>query len=222
MLLEVSMRLSCILLTAAIAFAAGKGPPSAQAANEKLAIHATAYLDKESIRSVVGAEMQDGIVVILVKLSPKAGPVPVQLDEFLLRSDKDGQRATPYTPSQIAGSSVLMVGSKYGGGGVAMQENGPIWGGIGGTMPRRMPGDGGGIGNTSTVAEAVTKVGENAPDQKEAPLLAKLKEKVLREDDLANPTEGQLYFLMEGKHKVKQIELIYRGPAGRLALRFKE
>ena len=56
---------------------------------------------------------------------------------------------------------------------------------------------------------------------REDPLLAVLKEKVLAEKEIAEPLSGLLYFLLEGKHKPKELELMYKGPAGRLSLRFK-
>jgi hypothetical protein len=56
---------------------------------------------------------------------------------------------------------------------------------------------------------------------KENPLLAVLQEKVLAEKEITEPLSGLLYFLLEGKHKSKDLELLYKGPAGRLPLRFK-
>jgi hypothetical protein len=58
-------------------------------------------------------------------------------------------------------------------------------------------------------------------DARENPLLAVLKEKVLAEKEITAPLSGLLYFLLEGKHKPKNLELMYKGPAGRLSLRFK-
>jgi hypothetical protein len=52
-------------------------------------------------------------------------------------------------------------------------------------------------------------------------LLAVLKEKVLAEQEITEPLSGLLYFLLEGKHRPKDLELMYKGPAGRLSLRFK-
>jgi hypothetical protein len=56
-----------------------------------------------------------------------------------------------------------------------------------------------------------------------SPLLVALEEKVLADSkETKEPLSGLLYFLMEGKHKVKQLELHYRGPAGKLDIRFIE
>ena len=49
-----------------------------------------------------------------------------------------------------------------------------------------------------------------------------LKSKILEEKETAAPIAGQLYFLLEGKHKPKQIELIVKTSAGPLSIRFKQ
>ena len=57
--------------------------------------------------------------------------------------------------------------------------------------------------------------------QKENPLLAVLKERVLPDKETAEPLAGLLYFSLEGKHKPKQLALQYAGTAGKLILEFK-
>ena len=54
------------------------------------------------------------------------------------------------------------------------------------------------------------------------PLLDTLEDKILPEKQITEPLDGLLYFFLEGKHKAKDIELVYRGPAGRLSLQFKD
>ena len=99
-------------------------------------------------------------------------------------------------------------------------NRGPVWGGYPGGRPGRLGGDGGAIGNTAnTTAQSSAHSGSK---DAEDPLLATLKAKVLPETSASKPVSGLLYFLMEGKHKTKQLEVIYKGPAGRLSLRFKD
>lgn len=205
---------------AACLIAADKAPPSGEAVNKDARIQATLHIDKLAIKNAVGEELPPGIVVVDVKMSPTKGKLAINRDDFLLRSDRDGQRATPYTPSQIAGAGVLVVNSTYSGGGVAQQSNGPIWGGLGGGMPGRMPGNGTGVGNTGSVTSASADV-QNGGKSKADPLLAILEQKILPEKESAEPVSGQLYFLLEGKQKVKDIELLYKTSAGRLSVRFK-
>jgi hypothetical protein len=91
-------------------------------------------------------------------------------------------------------------------------------------MPQRMPGGlpGGpsAVGNSGSEQKAVASVAGD-PSEKQNPLLASLEAKILPEKELDGPVSGQLYFLLEGKHKTKQIELLYKTPAGRLSVRFK-
>ena len=210
-----------ILFVGLALHAADKGPPVGKAASKALQIEATAYLDRARVAQAVGGHLDEGIVVVEVKLTPLAGEkLAISRDDFLLRSFKDGQKSKPYSPSELAGSSVLRVGSRAaGGGGVGYEESGPVWGGIGGPIGR-MPGSGGGIGNSAGATEAVATIDESKRE-KESPLLAVLKEKILLDKETAEPVSGQLYFLLEGKHKAKDLELEYKGPAGKIFVPFK-
>lgn len=207
---------------AAVLSAGETKAPAGKASNEILEIEATAHCDRASVRRVVGAEVPDNIVVIAVRLAPRDGkPLAVSRDEFLLRSDKDGQRSQPFAPSQIAGSGVLVISQRGGGGAIMSEDQGPIIGGWpGGGRPRRLGGEGGTLGN---VGEASTQATLHSGHKgKKDPLLAVLEEKVLPEKETAEPVSGLLYFPLEGKHKPKQLELIYQGPAGKLSMRFKD
>jgi hypothetical protein len=196
--------------------------PSGRAANEKIEIQATVYHDKSAIRSLLGQELPEGIIVVEVRLTPKtASPVKLWRDDFTLRSDKDGQKSTPFDPSQIAGSSVLTLVRTYDAGGVLVEDRGPVWGGVGGTRPRRMPGPSGGIGNAASQEGTQAQVSQSG-EENDNPLLAVLKARILKEGELSTPAAGLLYFPMDGKHKPKQLELHYRGEAGALDLRFRK
>ena len=211
------------LLFAVVALGAEKAPLKSEASNKVVRVEATAYLEKEEIDRAVGAPMVESVVVMEVKLIPAAGQkLTINRDDFLLRSDKDGQRSNPYAPTQLAGNSVLVISSRaIGGGGMAAEPGRPSWGGLGGTLGG-LGGQPGGIGNTGTATEAVaTERQEDKGGSKDNPLLAALKVKILPESEIEQPASGQLYFLLEGKHKPKQIELIYKTPAGPVSLRFK-
>ncbi len=197
-------------------------PASGRAANEKIEMQATVYADKTAIRSLLGQELPEGIVVVEVRLTPKtAAAVKLWRDDFTLRSDKDGQKSTPFDPSQIAGSSVLALVRTYDAGGVLVEDRGPVWGGVGGTRPRRMPGPSGGIGNAASQEGTQAQVSQSG-EADDNPLLAVLKARILKEGELSAPAAGLLYFPMDGKHKPKQLELHYRGEAGPLDLRFRK
>jgi hypothetical protein len=198
---------------------ADKKLPLEQSSNELVEISASLLLDKDEVRKEVGAEL-NGIVVVRVRVRPLSDkPVRIDRDDFALLSTNDGQRSMPYAPSQIAGNSTLVVGSQGTRGSLSGANNGPIWGGLGG-RGSRMPGNGGGGGVTSDPASATSTVQSDGKTA-ESPLLKSLKEKVLQETEVTEPVSGLLYFQMEGKVKAKDLEMYYKTPSGKLALRFK-
>ena len=184
------------------------------------------YPDRETVKQALGFELDEGFMLVTVKVTPLTeNPLRIDRDHFFLRSDKDGQKSTPYSPSQIAGSGTMRISSRAAaGGGLGSDRRGPTWGGgIGGGGIGGLPGQGGGIGNSATIEEAAVTIEKGKEGEAKSPLLQALEEKVLVDSkESKDPLEGQLYFLMEGKHKVKQLEMHYRGPAGKLDIRFIE
>jgi hypothetical protein len=206
------------------ALAADKTLPIERTSNETVEITAS-LLDKDQILKELGSDLGGGILVLRVTVRPLTEkPVKVSRDDFLLISDRDGQRTQPFAPSQIAGNSTLVVRSGQAtAGGTMGQPSGPVWGGIPGTMgrPRQGPGNGGAVGNTPGTTATEAKVDKAESKDKENPLLAVLKEKILPEKDISDPLTGLLYFPIEGKVKPKDLELHYRLQGSKLALRFK-
>jgi hypothetical protein len=198
-------------LLASALLAAEKKLPIEENSNDQLAINAAAILDRDQIKQELGADPGADIVVIRVTLRAVSDkPVQVSHDNFLLISDKDGQRSEPYEPGQIAGADSLTVtptGMKKGG------STRPSFGGMIGI-------GGGGIGNAGATPTPDVKV-EAQHDDKPNPLLDILAQKILPEKELTDTVSGLLYFQIVGKVKSKDLELRYKGPAGRLALRFK-
>ena len=217
------MKTRALLALLSLAAGADKAPPSGKASGERIEIEAVVYADKAAVRELIGEEL-DGIAVVQLRVVPRGDQaLAVGPDDFLLRSDRDGQRSEPFAPSQIAGNAALVVASgSTGRGAMVGQENGPIWGGAPGTggRPRRMGGDGGTVGNVSSDEKVQTSMNSGDKD-KENPLLAKLKQKMLPAQRGTEPVSGLLYFSLEGKHKPKDLELVYHGPAGKLSIRFK-
>ncbi|MCS6954089.1 MAG: hypothetical protein NZM33_14665 [Bryobacteraceae bacterium] len=216
-------RKAAVLMAVVAGVACGAtGGATGKASNEVLVIEATAYCDRASIKRVIGAEVPENIVVLAVRLAPKGDkPLLVSRDDFVLRSDKDGQRSQPFAPSQIAGSGVLVISQRGGGGAILSEEQGPIIGGWpGGGRPRRLGGEGTTFGNVGEASPQATL--HSSSTDKKSPLLALLEEKVLPEKEASEPLWGLLYFPLEGKHKPKQLELLYNGPAGKLSIRFQQ
>jgi hypothetical protein len=215
---------SCWLGLAAVSVtlaAAPKAAPEGRYRGEEIAVSAKLYLDKDSIRGLLGSELGPGVAVVEVTLTPLGeGGCKVFADDFYLKSDKDGQRSQPYSPAQIAGSSTLVISSTGGRGVMMGDDRGPVWGGIGGGRPRRIGSDGGAIGNAPSETTTTATVKTGGAD-KENPLLETLKKRALPEGEIKQTVTGLLYFPLDGKHKVKDLELQYRGQAGKFALRFK-
>ncbi len=211
-------------LMAALALQAGdkKTLPVKQMGNDKVAITATLYPDKDSIRGLLGSDLGGYFTVVRVEIVPKSGKLAIDPDDFMLRSYNDGQKSKPFAPSQIAGKGALVI-SQTGSGGIAAENPGPVWGGIPGTgmPPGRMGGNQGVMGNAPGETETTATVKSGA-GEKDNPLLATLKQKVLPLKETSEPLSGLLYFSLEGRHKPKDLELQYNGPAGKLTATFKK
>ena len=215
--------IAVFLLSLSLIAATDKKLPIEQTSNESIDISATVMTEKDQIRQELGSDLGGDIVVVRVTVRDVTDkPVQVSLDDFTLVSGKDGQHSQPYAPSQIAGNATLVLTPTGTRGGLGAGGNGPVWGVPGTTgVPQRLPGNGGGIGNTGGEATGVEAKVENSKPGEENPLLAVLKAKVLQEKEITESISGLLYFQMVGKLKSKDLELHYKGPAGKLALRFR-
>jgi len=208
--------LACVFALAG----APKTPPVAHGSNESVDLEATLYLGKEAVKKVLGSDLDGYYIVVEVRVTPKGSePLAIHRDDFVLRTDKDGERTTPFTASQIAGKGVLVISEGGGGRGVMAENAGPVWGGYPTGRPGRLGGDGGTIGNTAG-GSTQTTVHSGGKD-KEDPLMGVLKEKILPERKTSEPVSGLLYFPLEAKQKRKHLELIYTTPSGRISLRFR-
>jgi len=188
-------------------YAADKKLPIEQASNELVAISASAFIDKDQIHQELGADLGDDMILVKVNFRPVSDkPVRINLDDFLLVSDKDGQRSQPFAPSQIAGSTTLVVtpqDSKNSG-----PKTGLTLGGFG-------------IGRTQTNKQTGDSKVETKKSDKEDPLLPILTAKCLPEKETTEEVSGYLYFELSGKLKTKNLEFYYKSSAGRIGLRFQ-
>lgn len=221
--------LTLALATASLP-AAEKKPITCHGSNTNIKIEAVAFLDKESIKQTVGIELGASIVAVEVTVTPRAGkPVKIFQDDFILRSYKDGQKSQPFAASQLAGSGALvLVATQNAAGSMYGNQNGPVWGGVGGGGPQRLPGNGSQVGNGASTEsiearakDEAQEAGKNKEKPKEDPKLVLLKQKALPETETDQPVKGFLYFPLEGKHKAKDLALSYQGQAGKLTLEFQ-
>ena len=205
------MRLLSYLLIPALAMAsADKKLPIEVSSNQLVEISAT-LLDEQQAREAVGGDL-NGIVVVRVRVRPLTEkPVKIDRDDFTLLDTYDGQRSAPYAPSQIAGTSTLVVSSQGTRGSMAGGGR-PMWG-LGGMI------GGGGMASEPAPAKTEVKEGDAA---KPNPMLDALKAKVLPEKEVIEPIEGLLYFQVDTKKiKPKDFEMYYKTSEGKIALRFR-
>ncbi|MDX2151775.1 MAG: hypothetical protein SFV54_13635 [Bryobacteraceae bacterium] len=194
--------------------------PITRGSTDSLEVKARAFLGKEQVKQLIGSDLDGFIAVVEVTLTPLTDrTVKIDRDDFLLRSERDGQRSGPFEPAQIAGDSALVVGTRSRGGGMAAEDRGPIFGGPGiGRVGRPNTGM---VGTARGETEAVARV-ESDGKKKDNPLLATLDERILPEGALEKTVTGLLYFPLEGKHKPKDLLLVYKGEGGAVTVRFQD
>ncbi|HTP36118.1 MAG TPA: hypothetical protein VMJ75_28280 [Candidatus Acidoferrales bacterium] len=207
---------SIFLVTAILVFGAGKkNTGSARGENQDFVIDATIYTDTEAVKEVVGDDLGGHFTVVQVKIVPRFGKeIAIDRDDFMLRTDKDGDRSKPMAPSQIAGRGSLVITGTRGPSGEGAERTrgwsigGPIGMGSGGV-------GGGGAVDPGSVKATMEKTADE-----DSPLKKTLDAKVLPEKKTTEPVSGQLYFPLE-KQKLKDLELIYGSKDARISLRFK-
>jgi hypothetical protein len=208
------MRFSALLFLALCAtLSAAKKPQPIEdgvGSNTDASIRATVYADPANIQELLGNDLGGHYIVVKIDLSPNK-QFTIDRDNFMLRTDKDGERAHPYEATQIAGDGALVVTTdedlnkdkKKGSSGIML-------GGMGGGMGSS-PGM---VGSPKPVSATMKEsTGEKNP------LLKTLEARILPQKEVDQPTSGLLYFPME-KQKVKDLELIVTTPAGKLNIRF--
>ena len=197
---------------------------SSRGASDRAEILATVHANPEAVKRVLGSDMKGYIMVVEVEIKPRTEDgFKIDRDDFELLTTDDGQKSKPYSPGQLVGKGHLVIKSVAGpSSGIQGQNNGPIWGGLGGTRPTMGPGNGSMVGNAKTSGPVVNQTSEGEPSKgPDDPMKTVLEEKELPQKELTAPLKGLLYFPIEGKHKTKNIILLYRGTAGRIDVEFK-
>ena len=165
-----------------------------QAGNGNIDLAGKVFIENNDIQQLLGAPMDPGYIVVRIKVEPRMlQAIRISADDFTLVSRKDGERSDALQPSQIGGAANLILKSK--------------------TTYAGSPG-------VSSTAVGVAPAGKQAAQDNSA-LVKILESKMLADTETKEPVEGLLYFLLEGKNKVKDLGLLYKGPAGRLAMDFK-
>jgi hypothetical protein len=205
--------LALILLPALLLPAASKNSiASGRGENEDLVITATLHIDPADIKEMIGNDLGGHYIVGEIKVEPKYGKdIVLDRDDFTLRTDKDGEKATPYSGSQIAGGGALIIGQESRNEGIAS----PGWTGV------KVPVIKGGGAAKPKAAEGDKPAPQQpAADPGDNPLKKALDAKILPEGKTTEPVSGLLYFPLE-KQKMKDLELVYGGRENKIRIRFK-
>ena len=188
--------------------AAKKTVATAKGENEDLILTVTLYIDPADVKETVGSDLGGHYIMASVKVDPKYGKdITIDRDDFVLRSNDNGEKATPFAANQIAGRGALVIAQteekqkKHG-----WSMGGPVMIGSGSTNQ-----------DDDKDKPAPKMVND---EQDNNPLKKVLDGKILPEKKTDQPTEGLLFFPME-KQKMKDLELRFGGQENRISLRFK-
>jgi hypothetical protein len=189
-----------------------KAPSSTRGENQDVIVNVTLYDDPVLVKDLLGTDLGGHYIVADVKIDPKYGKeIVIDRDDFQLRTEKDGERASPFAPSQIVNQDAVLVSQ---GKGPSAASPGMV---IGGPLILRGGGLGGAAGENGGQPKVVIQDG--AP-KKDDPLKKLLEDKILPEKKTDQPVAGLLYFPLE-KQKRKDLELTYGPRENRITLRFK-
>jgi hypothetical protein len=202
------VRLLAFALLAALLFGAPAKKQtigSGRGENEDMILSATIYTTPADVKELIGDDLGGHYIVAEIKVEPKYGKtINIDRDDFVLHTDDNGEKVTPFAPSQIAGKQAIIVSQD----GLKEKKSGIMIGGMGGGM--------GGGGDPGTPQVKV----QNPASQKENPLEKTLADKILVEQKTDKPVGGMLYFPME-KQKLKNLEIRYGPQESRITVRFK-
>jgi hypothetical protein len=187
-------------------------PLDGLASDPNVSIRATVYSDPAAVQELLGDSLGGHYIVIKIDLTPNK-KFTIDHDNFLLRTDKDGERSHVYEPTQIAGDGSLVITTTD-------DEKTEKKKGSSGIM---IGGMGGGMGSSPGMVQSAKPVAATMKDAtgETNPVLKTLQSRMLPQKEVDQPTSGLIYFPME-KQKVKDLELIVTTPSGKLSIRFSK
>lgn len=173
-----------------------------------------AIMDPEAIKQLLGNDLGGHYIVLQMTVTPKGDkPLNVQLTDFQLFCEGDGDRTLPQLPAEITAADSLVLKQGQSGIGSLGEQTGIRWSGVG---------FGGGGGKKKKDADDDTTPNTKMTKTTQDPgLKSVLTEKALPEKETTQPLSGLLYFPME-KKKLKDLVLFYTTPNGKLRLYFKQ
>ncbi len=205
-----------------------------RAGDPKLTLDARLYIDREQMKALLGHDPGPSVLIVEVTATPAPGAaVDIDLDEFLLRSDRDGQRSRPLDPAQIAGSAVMVISSRGGTQGTGMAEERRVPWGVPG-IPGGSPTGGPPRGIPLPGQSPNVRHGHGGHQRSGGQRRGQPREEIQpAAGGVAGQTAGRRtaeraahraaqYFLIEGKVRAKDLELVYRKAPPRLHIRFTD
>lgn len=180
--------------------------------------------DVDRIEQMLGDSLDKSFTLVEIKILPLYDQMlELEREDFLFRCRCDNERSTAQSPERIAGSAVLALGQEKtgGGGGVFGQNNDPlIIGGVPGTgtRPRRLPGQGGGVGGATGGGSTETTVQGKTTET--GSLLDRLKALEIPLDPIDEQISGYLFFQVQPNRKLKHYVLSYDGVYGEFQMLF--
>lgn len=184
-----------------------------QISADTVSLSGKAYLDSGGVKQLLGNDLGGHYIVIQMTVTPKGDkPLNVQLNDFQLFCEGDGDRTQPQLPAEITAADSLVLKQGQSGIGSLGEQTGVMWSGVGfgGGGKKKKDKD-----DDSTPSAKMTKT------TKDEGLKTVLTEKALPEKETTQPVSGLLYFPME-KKKLKDLVLFYTTPTGKLRLYFKQ
>ncbi len=178
---------------------------------ETVTLTGKAYLDPAAVKQLLGYDLGGHYIVVQMTVTPKGDkPISINLNDFQLFCEGDGDRTQPQSPAEIAAADTLVLKRGQSGIGSLGEETGTTWSGVGfgGRSSKKKQDD---TADSTTVKQG----------KKDDTLKGVLTEKGLPEKETTQPVSGLLYFPME-KKKLKDLVLFYPTPNGKLRLYFKE
>lgn len=211
-----SRAIRCMLAMAVLAGALGasKKVVSAvqSASSDDADLGVVITLAQPEVAQKIGADPGPGIVLVEIHFTNRTDhPIAIGPDDFILLAHDDGERNKPFTPNEIAGKGALVLHSTTTANSATGRSTSVNLGGL--IM-------GSGAGNHTTTTKGV----DSQMDDKRAgndTLLAALKAKQLADGEVSETADGFLYFPLDGKHKLKDLALLYRGRAGKITIEFE-
>jgi hypothetical protein len=185
--------------------------PTTSASNDQIDVVATISLTEAEVAQKIGADPGPGVALLDVRVTPKTDkPVQVSPDDFILLAYDDGERSKPFDPAELAGQGALVVKTTPSGEKVGRTSGIGGFGGFG-------MGSGPDAPKKSDTLNSKMDTGSHGSKT----LLEQLKAKQFPQKESADPVEGYLYFPLDGKHKLKNLAVLYRGETGKLKLVFE-